>query len=296
MQRKTTLILAATALVTSGVLFYSRVYANVPGSGPPIIYSGFLQEAGANANGSRQIGLALWKLNDTQDLGNQLCSQPPAPTDVSNGWFQLQLDQSCMDALRKNSAAWLEFIVVQGSKQTHFPLFAVGAVPFAETAMRTRSMSPGARLAPRYLLGTDGSYFRSEGAFRDLTRDEVCFYQQTTENAEGGRCLPTATWILPGSVAHYSPCTGNANSVTVPDAAVAGWSGGNPNRYVVKASLEGPVESIHHAQVQVVQTCLSWDYSGSSYTCLICRDMQIVTAGQEIPLDDFVAYSETWGP
>lgn len=128
MQRKTILGLAVTAVVASGVLVYSRVHAEVPG-GPPIIYSGFLQEAGVNVDGSRQIGLALWKLNDTQDAGNQICSQAPAPTDVSNGWFQLQLDQGCMDALRKHSAAWLEFIVVQGSKQTRFPLFAVGAVP-----------------------------------------------------------------------------------------------------------------------------------------------------------------------
>src|SRR5689334_10563553 len=111
MKRETVVRWALTlAVVGAGGFWYGRSRAQSAPPTTPVLYSGYLEDSGVPVNGTRYIGLDLWKTTDTSDITNCVCEQLPEATTVSAGWFTVALGSKCIDAVHRYLALFLEFV------------------------------------------------------------------------------------------------------------------------------------------------------------------------------------------
>jgi hypothetical protein len=108
----------------------------------PLTYAGTLEEGGAPVNGSRNIRLTIWDMAAGGGSTNMRCVTTTAtPTPVTNGRFQIVLDEACAPAVRSTPDLWLE-IEVNGA--TIGGRTKLSAVPFAIEANRANELTPAA--------------------------------------------------------------------------------------------------------------------------------------------------------
>lgn len=92
---------------------------------PALNYSGFLEDSGVPVSGPRLIGLSLFA---QQSGGSVLCQIPQAQLEVSNGHFNVPLnDATCDAAIKSNREVWVEVRI--GS--VAMPRTRIGSVPYS---------------------------------------------------------------------------------------------------------------------------------------------------------------------
>lgn len=136
---------AMVAMVIGFVgLGYNQMRARADGipAMRPLTYAGTLEEGGAPVNGSRNIRLTIWDMAAGGGSTNMRCVTTTAtPTPVTNGRFQIVLDEACAPAVRSTPDLWLE-IEVNGA--TIGGRTKLSAVPFAIEANRANELTPAA--------------------------------------------------------------------------------------------------------------------------------------------------------
>jgi hypothetical protein len=136
---------------------------------PALTYSGFLEDSGLPVTGMRLIRVSLF---GAQSGGAVLCQVPQAQVEVSNGHFQVGLNQtSCDEAIQTRDETWLEVQV----GTVVFPRTRIGAVPYALVGVPRGAVMffdlptcPSgwelyARGLGRYLVGVDGGVGQTVG-------------------------------------------------------------------------------------------------------------------------------------
>jgi hypothetical protein len=179
--------IVALSVVGATGFWYGRSRAQSAPPTTPVIYSGYLEDAGAPVNGTRDVGLNLWKSTDTSTTADRVCEQAAATTTVSAGWFSIQLESSCLDAVHRYPALFIEFVV----DSTSFPLRAIGAVPYA---VRSSEYLSGARLRRVVRTAADGSKEVVANKWWDSLRGEECAFTESGPAGQppSGLCLPLA--------------------------------------------------------------------------------------------------------
>lgn len=119
----------------------TRARANGIPSMQPLTYSGTLEEGGAPVNGMRNVRLTIYDDEMMSASTHIRCITPTTPTQVTNGRFQVVLDQTCTTAVRTTPDLWLE-VEVSGAvlgRRTK-----LSAVPFAVESGRASELTPEA--------------------------------------------------------------------------------------------------------------------------------------------------------
>ena len=93
----------------------------------PLAYSGLLEEGSVPVDGTRSIGLSVWKVASG---GTAVCSVAAANVTVTAGRFRIPLSDSCTVAVHQNRDLWIE-VLVGGASLGRSKL---GAVPYAVEA------------------------------------------------------------------------------------------------------------------------------------------------------------------
>lgn len=106
----------------------------------PMTYAGTLEEGNGAVNGTRNIRLTIWDDATSTESMRSRCVTTAQNTMVTNGRFQLTLDNACVAAVRSTPDLWLE-IEVNGSSLGRTKL---SSVPFAVEAARASGLTAAA--------------------------------------------------------------------------------------------------------------------------------------------------------
>jgi hypothetical protein len=265
----------ALSVVGATGFWYGRSRAQSAPPTTPVIYSGYIEDSGSPVNGTRNIGLNLWKSTDTSTTADRVCAQAAASTTVSAGWFSIQLDSSCLDAVHRYPALYIEFVV----DSTSFPLRAIGAVPYA---VRSFEYQSGSRLRRFVRTAADGSKEVIAGRWWDSLRDEECTFNDIPP---GGQ--PPSGLCLPGNVAGggpSDPCFQDSGcSIGVPAGGAAVPAGSPAPKYVVAG---GAGSGLAVPGPAVPSWCKQYGYG----PCLPGPTFYFAT--QLLPASDFVSWQE----
>lgn len=276
MKRETIVRWTVTLSVAGAAGFwYGRSRAQSAPPTTPVIYSGYIEDSGAPVNGPRDIGVNLWKSTDTSTTTDRVCEQAPATTTVSAGWFSIQLDASCLDAVHRYPALYLEFVV----DSTTFPLRPIGAVPYA---VRSFENDSGSRLRRFVRAAADGSKEVIPGRWWDSLRNEECAFGGGSPPGQ-----PPSGLCLPGGVAGGGPSDpcfqDSACSVGVPADGAAVAAGSAPPKYVTAG---GATSGLGVPGPAMPSWCKQYGYG----PCLPGPDFYFAT--ELLPASDFVSWSE----
>jgi hypothetical protein len=245
---------------------------------PTIAYSGYLENAGTPINGTRSIGVSLWKANSTANASDRVCLQEPSATTVALGWFTVALGAECIGALRASPSLFLEFTV----DTADFPLQAIGAVPYA---LRALEYNNGSRLRRIVIKGADGSKQDDPTRWWDTLRNEECKFSGTGATK---LCLPFAALAATGG-GSTSAGTGGCFPIlygdtgcTQPFSLPAGsWVGGTfVWKYVTSATSSSGLATVTSQSVQI----------GG---CGSCTAATLYSPGQDLDAALFVSGTET---
>jgi microcystin-dependent protein len=125
-----------------GALGYKQMGAHadgIPGMSP-MTYAGLLEEASGPVTGPRNLRLTIYDIAAGGDSTNIRCVTNAPGTSVTNGRFQVALDNTCTAAVRGTPDLWLE-VEVGG---TSIGRTKMSAVPFAVEAGRSAGLTPAA--------------------------------------------------------------------------------------------------------------------------------------------------------
>jgi hypothetical protein len=275
--KKQVLYAMVSVSLLGAVVAWQRVgAAQSAAAAPTIAYSGFLEDAGTPVDGSRQVGLSLWKTSSTANASDRVCTQPAAATAVASGWFNVALATSCVDALRAFPNLFLQFSV----DAVDFPLQPIGAVPYA---LRALEFNSGSRLRRIVIQGADGSKQDDPTRWWDSERSEECSFRKVNGQqlclpplvgGVGQGCSPGGG-IAPG---FYSEATCQAASLVTNVVAL-----GSPPKYLYSATSSSGLATVGSSQQA---------YYGCSTTCSAVAQT-VYKLGADIDASEFVSGTET---
>jgi microcystin-dependent protein len=124
------------------VLGYRQMGAHadgIPGMNP-MTYAGTLEETSGPVTGTRNLRLTIWDDATSTESSRARCITSAPGTMVTNGRFQVVLDNACTAAVRGNPDLFLEVEVNGGS----LGRTKISAVPFAVEAGRAASLTAAA--------------------------------------------------------------------------------------------------------------------------------------------------------
>jgi len=178
------------ALALTGVLLLALGYRvgraradGIPRT-TPLLYGGFLEEAGAPVTGTRDITLRLW---DAASGGLLACAETTAAaTTVTAGEWRVAVDASCVEAVQRTPDLWVETLV----GGTSFGRTKIGAVPYAVEAARASGAS-GALATQLATIETNVITTPALQGTDTLTLTRPGRYLITAQALPTGRCSST---------------------------------------------------------------------------------------------------------
>lgn len=131
MSQRTRIVALGAILTVALCIELGRAAAEGVPTMEPLAYSGTLEESGVLVNGTRSIGVTVWR-DPTSLAGSMIaCTTPPRATTIVEGRFRVALDDTCVAAFANDADLWVQ-VEVGGMP---LPRTHVGAVPYALEAM-----------------------------------------------------------------------------------------------------------------------------------------------------------------
>lgn len=149
--------LALLAAGTSVMWWSARARAAAIPAANALHYAGTLSEKGVPVDGPRDITVVLWGDSVSDAVEDRLCVTQSGSTPVSNGRFEVLLDDSCTTAVRSHHESWAE-VQVGG---VSFGRQKIGAVPYSVISSKVDGVVLSDAVLPNY--ANDGSQGRGAG-------------------------------------------------------------------------------------------------------------------------------------
>ncbi|HYJ07576.1 MAG TPA: hypothetical protein VEX18_01165 [Polyangiaceae bacterium] len=264
------------ATVAAGLLIWQQVGAATAEDVPTISYSGFVEDEGVPVDGLREIGLSLWKTNNSTNSEDRACMQAPVDMAVARGWFTVGLSEACVTALRAYPNLSLQFTL----DGVDFPVQSIGAVPYS---LRALEYNNGSRLRRIVIRGTDGSRQEDGKRWWDSVRAEECTFKKQGDALLCTPDVPTGS----GGCAGTGPIVPGWYSDSSCQNAVDGTEGAQASSTPLKYTRSGTATSgIAHA-LPAVQA-----HYGCALTCG-ATPLSLYRVGTDIDASEFVSAVES---